>query len=173
MLSKSVAIQLGDLSCMNFSLASKKELQARSWLKVAELRKSERKLQEELNAVYKDKAKLAQDYVASSNQLQIVRENFEQHDRMLTERANTIKELKSGKKEMSAQLAHLRDAHEEAAKELLVTVLNFFFVLHPFKACSSTVMQCFQRFLPEFHCQVCPQRFQETSKYLSHHCLLC
>ena len=90
------------------------------FLKVAELKKAERKLQEELNSVYKDKAKLAQDYVASTNQLQIVRENFEQHDRLLTDRTNTIKELRASKRELAAQLDHLRDAQGEAAKELQV-----------------------------------------------------
>lgn len=85
-----------------------------------ELKKSKDKLQEELNSVYKEKAKLAEEYMASSKQLQIVRENFEQHDRMLTERENTIKELKAGKKDLVTQLAHLREAHEETVKELQV-----------------------------------------------------
>ena len=89
-------------------------------MQVAELKKTERRLQEELNGVYKEKAKLAQEYVTSTNQLQIVRENFEQHDRMLTERTNTIKELKSSKKELAAQLDHLREANGEAVKELQV-----------------------------------------------------
>lgn len=89
-------------------------------VQVAELKKTARRLQEELNGVYKEKAKLAQEYVTSTNQLQIVRENFEQHDRMLTERANTIKELKSSKKDLAAQLDHLREANGEAVKELQV-----------------------------------------------------
>ncbi len=87
---------------------------------MAELRKTERRLQEELNSVYKEKAKLAQEYVATTNQLQIVRDNFEQHDRMLTDRGNTIKELKSSKKDLAAQLDHLREANGEAVRELQV-----------------------------------------------------
>lgn len=89
-------------------------------MQVAELRKTERKLQEELKIVYKEKAKLAQDFVATTSQLQIVRENFEQHGRALTERSNAIKELKSSKKDLMAQMDHLRIAHEEAAQESLV-----------------------------------------------------
>jgi hypothetical protein len=93
-------------------------------LQVAELRKSERKLQEEVNIVYKEKAKLAEDYVAATRQLQIVRDNFEQHDKILTERSATIKELKVARKEVLAQMDHLRDAHAEAVQEMQVT-LNF------------------------------------------------
>ena len=89
-------------------------------MQVAELKKTERRLQDELNGVYKEKAKLAQDYVAITKQLQIVRENFEQHDKMLTDRANSIKELKSSKKELAGQLDHLREANGEAVRELQV-----------------------------------------------------
>ena len=89
---------------------------------VVELRKSERRLQEELNGLYKEKAKLAQDYVTINKQLQIVRENFEQHDKMLTDRANTIKELKGSKKELAVQMDHLREANGEAVRELQVCI---------------------------------------------------
>lgn len=90
-------------------------------MKVTELRKSGQKLQDELNGLYKEKAKIAQDYVAATKQLQIVRENFEKHDRALDERSNTIKELKTAKKDLLSQLQHLREAHAEAVKELEVT----------------------------------------------------
>ena len=99
-------------------------------MQAAELRKTERRLQEELNGVYKEKAKLAQDYVAITKQLQIVRENFEQHDKLLTDRANTIKELKSSKKELVAQLDHLREANGEAVREMQVR-LDFPLALQP------------------------------------------
>jgi DNA repair exonuclease SbcCD ATPase subunit len=92
-------------------------------LQVAELRKSERKLQEEVNSLYKEKAKLAEDYVAATRQLQIVRDNFEQHDRVLTERSATIKDLKLSKKELAAQMDHLKDAHAEAVQEMQVPIL--------------------------------------------------
>ena len=90
-------------------------------MRVLELRDRAKSLQEDLNGVYKEKAKLAEELLASSKQLQIVRENFEQHDKTLTERANIIKELKAAKKDLTAQVDHLRAAHTEAVKELEVS----------------------------------------------------
>jgi len=75
-----------------------------------------------VNNVYKEKAKLAEDYVAATRQLQIVRDNFEQHDKILTERSATIKELKVGRKDLAAQMDHLREAHAVAVQEMQVTM---------------------------------------------------
>lgn len=52
--------------------------------------------------------------------MQIVRENFEQHDKTLTERSQTIKELKAAKRESASQIEHLKTAQGEAVKELEV-----------------------------------------------------
>ena len=96
---------------------------------VQALQEQVKKLQEELNNVYKEKASLAQEVLGATKQLQIVRENFEQHDKTLTERSNTIKELKASKKDLSCQIDHLKAAHAETAKELEVgnkTILQSF-----------------------------------------------
>ena len=85
-----------------------------------ELGKRAKLLQEELTGLYKEKAKLVEDLMTGSKQLQIVRENNEQQSRALTEQANTIKELKLARKELTQQLDHMRAAQVEAASELEV-----------------------------------------------------
>lgn len=87
---------------------------------VRELRERAGALQEELNGVYKEKSRLAEEVLESTRRLQIVRENFEQHDKTLTERTNTIKQLKAQKKELAAEVGHLKEAQAEAVKELEV-----------------------------------------------------
>lgn len=87
-------------------------------MQVVALREQAKTLQAELNAVYKEKAALAAEVLAATKQLAIVRENFEQHDRALTERSNALRELKAVRKEQAAQIAQLVAAQEEGAKEL-------------------------------------------------------
>lgn len=91
---------------------------------VRELRERAAALQEELNTAYREKSRLAEEFLESTRRLQIVRENFEQHDKTLTERANTIKQLKAQRKELTAEVGHLKAAQGEAVRELEVRLLR-------------------------------------------------
>lgn len=79
-----------------------------------------KKLQEQVNQLFEEKAKLAEKVLTETEQLRIVRDNFNQQHKALTEGNKTIKELKAQKKDLQAQIDQLHTAQTTAAEELQV-----------------------------------------------------
>ena len=87
---------------------------------VTELRLECKKLQDQVNQLYEEKSKLAEKLLAESEQLRIVRDNFNQQDKTVTEQNKSIKEVKAQKKEMQAQIDLLKAAQVATAEEIKV-----------------------------------------------------
>ena len=79
-----------------------------------------KKLQDQVNQLYEEKSKLAEKLLAESEQLRIVRDNFNQQDKTVTEQNRSIKEVKAQKKEMQAQIDLLKAAQVATAEEIKV-----------------------------------------------------
>lgn len=79
-----------------------------------------KELQEELTGVYKEKSKLAEELVAASRQLQIVRDSNEAQARELDDLAAKGREMRARIKELSDALEKEKDATRLATSEMQV-----------------------------------------------------
>ena len=79
-----------------------------------------KELQEELTGVYKEKSKLAEELVAASRQLQIVRDSNEAQARELDDLAAKGREMRARIKELSDALEKEQDATRLATSEMQV-----------------------------------------------------
>lgn len=83
-----------------------------------------KELQEELTGVYKEKSKLAEELVAASRQLQIVRDSNEAQARELDDLAAKGREMRARIKDLSDALEKEQDATRLATSEMQVQQLT-------------------------------------------------
>ena len=89
-------------------------------VQVAAAETQAKELQAELTSTYREKAKLAEDLVAASRQLQVVRDTNEAQARELADAAAKLREARGRVKDMSDVLDKERAARALAASELEV-----------------------------------------------------
>lgn len=92
-------------------------------IQVAQLRTECKRLQDQVNQLFEEKAKLAERLFKESEQLRIVRDNYNQQDKAMTERDKTIKDLKGQKKDLQGQITSLNAAQVASSEELQVNFI--------------------------------------------------
>eukprot|EP00884_Botryococcus_braunii_P018248 jgi/Botrbrau1/5106/Bobra.0128s0017.1 len=113
--------EASELRAENLTLRDSAELLQHAMVhneKARQLEAKVKEMQEELTGVYKEKGRLAEELVATSRQLQVVRDNNEAQGRALDDSGAEMKRLKQRIKELADTADHERDARVLLSSEL-------------------------------------------------------